>query len=148
MVARRSWVMSSEVTGAVYWDSSAVLSALFRDGHSTEASKRARGSEVHFLSTLAWAEVHAVIARIERERVLAKVLVAAAREALEEGPWRHLNAVPDWKLVRRLSSKWPLRGADLWHLAVAKSVQTELPELTFMSFDARLTAAAHGEGLA
>ena len=39
--------------------------------------------KVHFLSTLAWAEVHAVIARIERERALAKVLAAAAREALE-----------------------------------------------------------------
>ena len=140
--------MSSEVTGAVYWDSSAVLSALFRDGHSGEASKRARGSEVHFLSTLAWAEVHSVISRIERERVLAKVLVAAAREALKGGPWRRLNAVPDWELVRSLSSKWPLRGPDLWHLAVAKSLQTELPELTFMSFDARLAVAAHGEGLA
>jgi len=105
--------MSPEVTGAVYWDSSAVLSALFRDRHSDEASQRARGTDVHFLSTLTWAEVYAMIARMERERVLAKVLVAAAREALEGGPWRRLNAVPDWKLVRSLSSKWPLRGADL-----------------------------------
>jgi predicted nucleic acid-binding protein len=140
--------MSSEVAGAVYWDTSAILSALFRDRHSNEASRRARGSEVHFLSTLAWAEVHSVIARMERERVLARVLVAAAREALEGGPWRRLNAVPDWKYVRILSTKWPLRGADLWHLAVAKSLQAELPELTFMSFDARLAAAAQGEGLA
>jgi predicted nucleic acid-binding protein len=140
--------VSAEVTSAVYWDTSAVLSALFRDGHSDEASRRARGSAVHFLSTLAWAEVHAVIARIGRERVLAKVLVAAAREVLEEGPWRRLNASPDWKLMRSLSSKWPLRGADLWHLAVAKSLQTELPELTFFSFDSRLAAAAQGEGLA
>jgi predicted nucleic acid-binding protein len=140
--------MSLEVGGAVYWDSSAVLSALFRDEHSEAAIKRAGGPEAHFLSTLAWAEVHAVIARIERERMLAKILVAAAREALEEGPWRRLNAVPDWKQVRILSFKWPLRGADLWHLAVAKSLQPELPELTFMSFDARLKAAARGEGLA
>jgi len=50
--------------------------------------------------------------------------------------------------VRSLSSKWPLRGADLWHLAMAKSLQAELPELTFMSYDARLVAAARGEGLA
>jgi len=140
--------MRSEVGGAVYWDSSAVLSALFRDEHSAAASKRAGEPAVHLLSTLAWAEVLAVIARIERERVLAKVLVAAAREALEDGPWRRLNAVPDWREVRSLSTKWPLRGADLWHLAVAKSLQTELPELTFMSFDTRLAAAAHGEGLA
>jgi predicted nucleic acid-binding protein len=137
-----------EVTGAVYWDSSAILSALFRDEHSDEASQRARRSEVHFLSTLAWAEVHAVIARIERERVLAKVLVAAAREALEQGPWRRLNAVPDWNVVRDLSSKWPLRGADLWHLAVAKSLQGDLPELAFLSLDAQLGVAAKGERLA
>ena len=140
--------MSQEPTGAVYWDSSAVLSALFQDTHSAEASKRARGSEVHFLSTLTWAEVLAVIARVERERVLAKVLVAAAREALDTGPWRSLNAVPDWKLVGQLSAKWPLRGADLWHLAVAKGLQADLPELTVMSYDTRLLAAARGEGLA
>jgi predicted nucleic acid-binding protein len=140
--------MSMEVTSAVYWDSSAILSALFRDGHSEEATRHARRSAVHFLSTLAWAEVHAVIARIERERALAKVLVAAAREAFEEGPWRRLNAVPDWKVVRDLSSKWPLRGADLWHLAVAKGLQSEIPELTVLSFDARLAAAARSEGLA
>jgi hypothetical protein len=85
---------------------------------------------------------------MERERVLAKVFVAAAREALEGAPWRRLNAVPDWKLVQSLSSKWPLRGADLWHLAVAKSLQAELPELAFMSSDVRLVAAARGEGLA
>ena len=140
--------MRSEVGGVVYWDSSGVLSALFRDEHSTAASKRAGEPASHLLSTLAWAEVLAVIARIERERVLAKVLVAVAREALEDGPWRRLNAVPDWREVHSLSTKWPLRGADLWHLAVAKSLQAELPELTFMSFDTRLAAAAHGEGFA
>jgi len=147
MVAGRPQFVRTEVTSAIYWDSSAILSALFRDRHSDEATRRARGSAVHFLSTLAWAEVHAVIARLERARLLAKVLLTASREALEGGPWRRLNAVPDWKVARDLAFKWPLRGADLWHLAVAKSLQTELPELTFLSFDARLAAAAKGEGL-
>ncbi len=140
--------MSTEVAGALYWDSSAILSALFHDAHSDVATRRARGSAVHFLSTLAWAEVLAVIARIERERALTSVLVAAAREALERGPWRRLNAAPDWKIVRSLSSKWALRGADLWHLAVAKGLKSEVPELTVLSFDTRLSAAAKGEGLA
>jgi len=140
--------VSAETTRAVYWDSSAILSALFRDRHSEEASRLARRSAVHFLSTLAWAEVQAVVARIERERALARVLVAAALEALEGGPWRRLNAVPEWKVVRALSSRWPLRGPDLWHLAAAKTLQSELPELTFLSFDARLVAVAQGEGLA
>ncbi len=61
---------------------------------------------MHLLSTLAWAEVHAVIARIERERALAKGLV------------------------------------------VAGSLQSELPELTLLSFDARLATVAQSEGLA
>ncbi len=89
-----------------------------------------------------------MIARLQRERALGKSLVAASREALEDGPWRRLNAAPDWKVVRDLSLKWPLRGADLWHLAVAKSLQGELPELALLSFDARLAVAAKGEGLA
>lgn len=148
MVTGGPWLVSTEVTGAVYWDSSAILSTLFRDRHSDEASRRADGSGVHFLSTLAWAEVQAVIARVRRERALVRVLVDAAREVLEGGPWRRLNVSPDWKVVRDLSIKWPLRGADLWHLAVAKSLQTELPELILLSFDARLAAAAEGEGLA
>lgn len=140
--------MISNIGGVIYWDSSAVLSALFRDRHSEEATAQARSSAIHLLCSLAWAEVHAVIARIDRERALAKVLVDAAREALELGPWRRVNASPAWKLVQDLSSRWPLRGADLWHLATAKSLQGDLPELTFFSFDSRLAAAARGEGLA
>lgn len=133
---------------ALYWDSSAVLSALFKDRDSDHAARWAGRPGVHLLSTLAWAEVHAVIARIERERALSRVLVKAAREVLEEGPWRRLNASPEWHLVEVLSSKWSLRGADLWHLCTAKSLQSELPGLKILTFDARLAAAARGEGLA
>ncbi len=38
-------------------------------------------------------------------------------------------------------------GADLWHLCTAKSPQIELPELKILTFDARLAAAARGEGI-
>ncbi len=139
--------MSTEVVRAVYWDASAILSVLLRDKYSDQAAERANSAALHLLSTLGWAEVLAVIARIERERALAQVLVAAARETFEEGPWWRLSAVPEWNIMRDLSSKWPLRGADLWHLAVAKSLQSEIPELTFFSFDSRVVAAAQGEGL-
>jgi predicted nucleic acid-binding protein len=138
----------AEAQGVIYWDSSAVLSTLFRDKRSEEATARARGPAIHLLSSLAWAEIHAVVARIERERTLATVLVDAAREVLETGPWRRVNAFPDWKLVQHLASRWSLRGADLWHLATAKSLQIELPELTVFSFETRLVSAAQGEGLA
>jgi predicted nucleic acid-binding protein len=132
----------------VYWDTSAILSALFRDEHSDLATAHARGAGMHLISTLGWAETHAVIARIERERLLATVLVDAAREALESGPWRRVNVSPGWNLVQTLARAWPLRGADLWHLAAAKELQADIPELNLLSFDARLAAAANGEGLA
>lgn len=49
--------------------------------------------------------------------------------------------------VKALASKWPLRGADLWHLAAAKTLQKDLPELTVLTFDNRLYVAALGEKL-
>jgi len=102
---------------------------------------------VHLLSSLTWAETHAVIARLERERILATTLATAAREAFVDARWRRVNLGPDWQIAERLAQAWPLRGADLWHLATAKTLQADLPELTFLSFDARLVAAAIGEGL-
>ncbi|MBI3997842.1 MAG: type II toxin-antitoxin system VapC family toxin [Armatimonadetes bacterium] len=139
--------MTSNQALVAYWDSSAVLSALFRDRHSKNATAWARRPGVHLISTLAWAEVHAVISRIEREQALAQVLVDAAREALDRGPWHRTNVSPEWDLVRDLSARWPLRGADLWHLAAARSLKTELPELRLLSFDDRLAGAARAEGL-
>lgn len=102
---------------------------------------------LHLLSTLAWAEVHGVIARIQRERALAEALVRSAREALRWGPWRRTYASPDWDVVHDLATRWPLRGPDLWHLAAAKGLRRDLPELLILSFDERLVTAARGEGL-
>ena len=132
----------------VYWDSSAVLSALFEDRYSRRATAAIRRADLHLLSTLTWAEVHAVISRIERERVLAGTLVAAARETLERGPWRRPNLVPGWRLVSTLAPKRALRGADLWHLCAAKTLQSELPDVKVLTFDSQLAEAARGEGLA
>jgi predicted nucleic acid-binding protein len=99
------------------------------------------------MSTLAYTEACAVIARIQREHVLADVLVHAAVEVLEKGPWYRLNTLPEWKSIQPLSVKWSLRGADLWHLATAKSIQKQLPELFLLTFDKRLKVAAQGEGM-
>ena len=132
----------------IYWDASAILSALFRDRHSDEAQKWAhQGDSTHLVSTLAYAETCAVIARIQRDGLLADVLVKAALEVLGGGPWLHLTALPEWHSIQPLSVKWALRGADLWHLATAKSLQRQLPELFLLSFDSRVNAAALGEGL-
>jgi predicted nucleic acid-binding protein len=131
----------------IYWDSSAILSALFTDTHSKTAKKWADTQGLHFISTLANAEVCAVIARLQREHVLVETLAKAAHEILDRGPWRRIYTLPDWEIVRALSAKWPLRGADLWHLAAAITLRKEFPELILLSFDQRLKKAVAGEAL-
>ncbi len=131
----------------VYWDTSAIVSVLFKDEHSENARGLADAEGVHLMSSLGYSEACAVLARIGREGVLADILVKAAFEVLENGPWRRLRISPLWEDLRSLSTKWPLRGADLWHLAAAKHIQKELPELTLFTFDERLKIAAEGEGL-
>jgi predicted nucleic acid-binding protein len=130
----------------IYWDASAILSTLFNDSHSERAIAWAEIEGVHFISTLAYSEVCAVIARMKKDRILSDPLVSVSYEMLEQGPWRRLTASPEWETQKSLSEKWSLRGADLWHLATAKRLQTEIPELTLATFDIRLQKAAQGEG--
>ena len=75
------------------------------------------------------------------------LLMDAALEALEKGPWRHLNIWPEWKEIKDLSMKRALRGADFWHLATAKTLQRQIPELILFTFDEKLRSAAKGEHL-
>ena len=132
----------------VYWDTSAVLSSLFTDDHSSQAQYWANRDGFHFLSTLTYAETCAVIARMQRERRVAEIVAEAAMEAFLEGPWRRVNAQPAWNHMVALSKKWALRGADLWHLALAKGLRDYIPELILLTFDERLQVSAQGEGLA
>jgi predicted nucleic acid-binding protein len=129
----------------VYWDTSAIISALFKDLHSQEAWSWSRREGIHLLSSLAIAETYAVINRIDRERALPGILVDAALEAFEQGPWHAINMNPDRKQIKRLGGKWPLRGADLWHLAMTCTLRNSLPEIRFLTFDQRLLVAARGE---
>lgn len=132
---------------AAYWDASAVLSTLFKDSHSDDALMWARKDCVHFISTLAYAEVCAVIARMKREKILSDPLVKVSFDSLEQGPWRRLSIQPDWEVTKALSDQWRLRGGDLWHLATAITLQTDLPELIMITFDLRLLEASAGENL-
>jgi hypothetical protein len=92
--------------------------------------------------------VAAVIARLERARELPAVLADASRELLRDGPWRRLVLQPDWTSIDEAAPRWPLRGADLWHLATAATLSRELPEVRVLTFDGRLNAAAAGLGIA
>ena len=139
--------MTKRSQPVVYWDTSAILSVLFKDEHSKKAKNLADQDGVHLISSLGYAEACAVLARIGREGLLTDILFKAAFEVLETGPWRRILLQPAWEDIRDLCKKWPLRGADLWHLAAAKRIQQELPELCLFTFDERLKSAANGEGL-
>lgn len=131
-----------------YWDTSALLSYFFTDVHSSIAQRRAATKGVHLVSSLAHAEACAVIARMTREGIIDAAAAEAVEAAMTDGRRRQLKGLPDRATVAALAQKWPLKGADLWHLALAVSLQTELPELQLISFDERLSQAATGEGLA
>ena len=130
----------------IYWDASAVLSTLVKDSHSDGALKWIRKEGLHLLSTLTYAEVIAVLDRMERERVLTGVLVRSAFQALHEGPWRYLNLCPAREHMDSLKGKYPLRGADFWHLALARTLKKDIPELMVLTFDSRLREGAEKEG--
>ncbi|ACA58629.1 type II toxin-antitoxin system VapC family toxin [Candidatus Desulforudis audaxviator] len=131
----------------LYWDTSALISALMADEHTEKALGWLRTDSDHLISSLAFAEVQAVLHRVQRESNTPN-LVKNAQVELHSGPWKRLNLLPEWSLLQLLAKKWPLRGADLWHLAMAKTTAYRFPELRLLSFDHRLSEAARGEGLA
>jgi predicted nucleic acid-binding protein len=131
----------------IYWDASAILSTLIEDKHSSDAQYWVTQEGMHFMSTLSCSETYAVLHRMRRERQLAKEHILAALKALKSGPWRHLNIIPEWPMIKKLSIKWSLRGADLWHLAVTKTFQKEITEVLLLTYDAKLKVAAQGENI-
>lgn len=138
---------SAADSGLLYWDSSAILSVLLEDERSDLASQWLQADFVHLASTLAWAEVQAVIARLRRAGELSEEAAAQAVSHFEQGPWGLLLASPGKDHIRALAPRWRLRGADLWHLALARTLQEILPGVRFVTFDLRLMEAAAGEGL-
>jgi len=131
----------------IYWDASAILSALVEDDHTDQAQEWLKKRGAHVVSTLSYAEVLAVFERIRRSGVVSEKLVDRSLEGLERGPWQRLDLQPDWGDIRSLASQWSLRGADLWHLSTAMGLRREIGEMTLLTFDKRLRLAAQGAGL-
>ena len=132
----------------VYWDASAVLSTIFKDTHTPIARRWAERKGIHLLSSLAWAEVCAVVNRMKQERILSDKKETRSLEAVRQGPWLRMSGLPDWEVTATLCRKWALKGADLWHLAAAKTLQCEEQDLVLLTFDTRLEECALGEGMA
>ncbi|MBI5143372.1 MAG: type II toxin-antitoxin system VapC family toxin [Nitrospirae bacterium] len=130
----------------LYWDASALLSALINDEHSFNARRHLRDHDIHVVSSLACVEFHAVLSRIARHSSGAAEDVRKARTIFQTRPWFWSEMQPDLKSIRQLSEKHPLKGADLWHLAACLSLRTRMPELLLLTYDKALQAAAEREG--
>ncbi|MDW7739762.1 MAG: type II toxin-antitoxin system VapC family toxin [Bacillota bacterium] len=138
--------MTEKLT-VIYWDSTALLSYLIRDSHSEVVLEKASQKGVHLVTALTLAEVFTAINRIRRERFLPEMIIDSIFELLESGPWSRLNIVPPHSALKELAYKWPLKGSSLWHLATAKTLQQEFPELMILTFDRELARASKGERL-
>jgi predicted nucleic acid-binding protein len=131
----------------VYWDASAILSALVEDDHTDQALEWLRKTGAHVVSSLSYAEVLAVFERLRLSGVVSERLVDRSLDGLERGPWQRLDLQPDWGDIRFLGSKGSLRGADLWHLSTAVALRRETGQLILLTFDKRLRLAAQGAGM-
>jgi hypothetical protein len=132
---------------ALYWDASAILSALVQDTDSRTATRWSGRDGLHLVSTLGWAETTAVLHRLAGEGHFTNVLLDSAFESLATGPWRLVQRGPDPKAIDSLAARHALRGADLWHLAQVRTLLAELPGLKMLTFDRRLRVAAASQGL-
>jgi len=135
----------ADTVAVIYWDSSALLSYLFKDEHSEQVTAKARQKGIHLLTALAAAEAYTEISRLQREKLLPELMIAHLYEMLERGPWSRLNIVPDSSSLRELALRWPLKGAGLWHLAAAKTLHREFPELMILTIDREMAQASRGE---
>lgn len=131
---------TEEARGVVYWDASALLSVLIADRHTQDARHWLHGGHVHLVSSLAFAEVVAVLGRIARSLQGGAAAAAEAREILLGGPWRWVNAQPDRAIIERSAAGSSLRGADLWHFSLYQTLRETLPELQLLTFDKALLA--------
>jgi predicted nucleic acid-binding protein len=109
-------------------------------------------SSVHLISTLTHAEVAAVLSRMVQRQFITRQVANAALDLLDDGPWLPTAVLPRRDLVRTVSRRHQIRGADLWHVAAALTLQAELGpefgEVLMTSFDTELIAAASAEGIA
>ena len=132
----------------LYWDSSAILSMTFHDVHDTVARQHFHRRAKHLVSSLARAECFSVIERAVKVGDMAASFGDHAIGSIASTPWVALLGGPVPTTLRALAQRYPLRGADLWHLALAVDLAEELPELRLLTFDSVLAAAARAEGLA
>jgi len=134
-----------------FWDSSAVVTLLVRQG-GTQVATRWHAEDP---ALVVWwstpVECESAIARLVRLGELERSAAAASLERLDALAAEWVELEPSRALrdaARRLLQAHPLRASDALQLAAALRYASENGEaIPFVSFDERLTTAARAERL-
>lgn len=134
-----------------YLDTSALIKRFVAENGSALVHAIVTGRESVATAKIAYAEVHAALARRRRNGDLPSGDYGRAYQQFER-EWQAYVRVDLWDavllLVRDLVRRYPLRGFDAIHLASAIRLQRELgEEIRFVAADARLLQAARAERL-
>ncbi len=135
----------------IYADSSAIVKRYYEEPGSTRLRERWAVTERVFTSRVAYAEVHAAIARKYRDGDLSADLFRKISSTFE-GEWPAYDQVlvdgTTLTEVRRLVRRYPLRGYDAIHFAAALWLRDQIGNsIEFWVSDDRLGATAQRERL-
>lgn len=134
---------------AIYWDASAILSALIGDSHSPDAMAWLKRDCTHLVSTLAYAETCSVLSRMRRDGTISDADMDAAVDSLSSAPWLRVTLSPGWDDISLVTRHSNLRGADSWHMAMFIALKRRrCPGLWMLTYDDKLKAAASDHMLA
>jgi predicted nucleic acid-binding protein len=134
-----------------YFDTSALIKRFVAERGSDLVHTIMADQEYVATAKIAYAEVHAALARRHRDRDPSGGHYSRASQQFEN-EWQGYVRVDLWDevllLARDLVRRHPLRGFDAIHLASAIRLQRELgEEIRFLAADARLLQVAQAERL-
>jgi predicted nucleic acid-binding protein len=150
----------------LYLDSSALIKNYLNETGTLKLQaalrKETEAGAAMFSSMLTYAELHAIVARKRREKTISEAAAAKVHDEFDDDWLFTFSGVEASSavlgFVRRIVDASPLRGADALHLASALWVRDMSRlgveskgfsrEVTFVSCDRQLLAAARKQGIA
>lgn len=133
------------MAGALYLDTSAVLRAVLEGGTTPEIEERIRSAEALITSRLSLVEAARALLRLRQDGDLAEERLADAGREIEAlwarcDVWELTGSVCE--LAAQVAPLRPLRTLDALHLATYMLARRRIDDLSLLTADARLEAAA------
>jgi predicted nucleic acid-binding protein len=133
------------VAGALYLDTSVVLKAVLEGGTTPEIEEHIRSADVLLTSRLSLVEAARALLRLRQSGEVAEERLADVGREIEAlwsrcYVWELTSSVCD--LAAQVVPLRPLRALDVLHLATYLLARRRIDDLSLLTTDARLEAAA------